>query len=250
MVRLLCAGLGCALIVAPTLGAQASGFQNDDASTTDPGHFLLELAWAYTRVSGASSGALPTAELYYGLAKQVEMHVIASLAFDHPRSSHTVFGPGDTEVAVKYRFLDESERGWRPGLALGPTLNFPTGDARRDLGTGHAHAFLPVWFQKSVDDWGLFGGAGYGINPGGGNKNYWFEGIGAGRNVGDDLWLGAELFHQSADRDGRRATTGFNAGGSLAIGPNQRFLLTLGRGLQNADHTNQFTSYIGYQIGF
>jgi len=38
-------------------------------------------------------------------------------------------------------------------------------------------AFLPVWMQKDVGDWTVYGGGGYWINPGAGQKNWWFTGL-------------------------------------------------------------------------
>jgi hypothetical protein len=246
----LAALLNCAAIFGFGAGALASGFQNDDASITEPGRFLFDVAWVYTRAGGEASGGAPTAELYYGLAPRVEMHVIASLAYDRPRSGHTAVGPGDTELALKYRIREQSENDWWPAVAFEPTVDLPSGAARRKLGTGHAHAFLPIWLEKNLGDWDLFGGAGFGLNPGAGKKNNWFEGIGIGRGVRGELWLGAEIFHQSADQDRGKSMTGFNVGGSLALAEQQRLLLTVGRGVQNAERTNQFTSYLGYQVGF
>jgi hypothetical protein len=96
----------------------------------------------------------------------------------------------------------------------------------------------------------LFGGGGYGINPGGGNKNYWLFGLGAGRAVTVDLWLGVEAFHQSADKTSNAVTTGFNLGATYDVSKQQQLLLILGRGVQNADRTNQFTGYLGYRVTF
>jgi hypothetical protein len=40
-----------------------------------------------------------------------------------------------------------------------------------------AQYFLPVWLQKDFGKWTTYGGGGYWINPGAGNKNWWFSGI-------------------------------------------------------------------------
>jgi hypothetical protein len=44
-----------------------------------------------------------------------------------------------------------------------------------------------------------FGGGGYWINPGAGNKNHWFVGWVLERKITDKLTLGVELFHQTPD---------------------------------------------------
>ena len=88
----------------------------------------------------------------------------------------TEFGPGDPEVSVKYRLLTaEPDDSW-PQIGIFPMLEVPTGNAERNLGTGSTHAFLPLWLQKDFGKWTTYGGGGYWINPGPGNKNYWFVG--------------------------------------------------------------------------
>jgi hypothetical protein len=57
-------------------------------------------------------------------------------------------------------------------------------------------ALLPVWAQKDMGPWSLFGG-GYAINPGDGNRNYWTGGIALTRQASKQLLLGVE-----ADRQG------------------------------------------------
>jgi hypothetical protein len=50
-------------------------------------------------------------------------------------------------------------------------LEVPTGSKSDGLGSGQMQAFLPLWLQKCVGDWTVYGGGGYGINPGAGNEN-------------------------------------------------------------------------------
>ena len=65
-------------------------------------------------------------------------------------------------------------------------------------------AFIPIWLQKDFGDWTTYGGGGYWINPGPGNRNYWFAGWLLQRQVTKQLALGAEVFHQTASMAGRR----------------------------------------------
>jgi hypothetical protein len=159
-------------------------------------------------------------------------------------------GDGDTEFGTKYRFIPEDENGWRPQVGVFPLIEAPTGDAHRGLGTGHTHAYLPLWIQKSFGDWTTYGGGGYWINPGGGNKNYWFAGWLLQRQVTEQLAVGGELFHQTANTIGGRDSTGFNLGGIYDITKNHHILFSAGRGVQNASSTNQFSYYLGYQLTF
>jgi hypothetical protein len=84
---------------------------------------------------------------------------------------------------------------------------------------------LPLWLQKEFGKWTTYGGGGYGITPGPGNRNYWFFGWEIQRRITDRLVLGGELFHQTASTTGEpgeigfplgsKGTTGFNLGGAM-----------------------------------
>ncbi len=102
-----------------------------------------------THVSDETSGVLPAFELTDGLIPDGQVHVVAPVAFDRLSGGSTQFGYSDTELGFKYRFIHEDEKGWRPQVATFPLLEIPTGNEGRDLGTGHASAFFPIWVQKS-----------------------------------------------------------------------------------------------------
>jgi hypothetical protein len=69
---------------------------------------------------------------------------------------------------------------------------------------------FPIWLQKSLGPWTMFGGGGYTNNPGPRNKNFANYGIVLQRLVLSNLALGVEVFGQGPD------TT--NDHGSAAVG--------------------------------
>jgi hypothetical protein len=42
---------------------------------------------------------------------------------------------------------------------------------------GKFTALFPVWVQKDLGPWSIFGGGGYAINAGVGNNDYWTGGL-------------------------------------------------------------------------
>jgi hypothetical protein len=243
--------LGCLLACLASPPVRAGGFQGDNAATTSPDHFEIDIANLYSRMKGETSGALASIEVDYGVAKEVELHLYAPLAFDRKAGmGHTRYGYGDTELGVKYRFLDQDENGWLPAIATFPIIEIPTGNAQSGLGTGHTHGFVPLWFQRDFGRWMAFGGVDYELNPGAGNKNNWEVSLALGRTISDSFWLGVEVFHQTSTSDRAKPSTGFNIGGTYDLTTNHHLLLTVGRGIQNPTHTNQFSSYLAYELTF
>jgi hypothetical protein len=157
------------------------------------------------------------------------------------------WGPGDTEFGIKYRFIEQDKTNWVPSVAIYPLLEAPTGDAARGLGTGRTHAFVPFWVQKDLGDWTTFGGGGYWINPGAGNKNHWFAGWVLERKITDKFRLGVELFHETPDKIGGLQTTGFHVGGIYDFTDHYHFLFAFGKGLRHAKETNEFSWYVGFE---
>jgi hypothetical protein len=258
-------GLACGLMYgfaivlsAPSLAGPP--FLTDDPVPVEPGHWEINNFAAATFANGAASGALPGIDANYGAAENVQLHLQAAMAFATWSGSGTQYGFGDTEIGVKYRFLPASDNDWWPQLAFYPFLDFPTGNAGRDLGTGDVHAFLPLWLQKDVGKWTAFGGGGYWINPGAGNRSYWFVGGVLQYHVTAALTLGGELYHQTSSATGgpgsagyplgSEDTTGFNVGGTYDFNKTYHLLFSAGRGLENVSATNVFSYYLALQVTY
>ena len=161
----------------------------DDPEPVELGHW---------EVYGFSAGALgrhdvsglgPSLEVNYGAAPNLQLHMIAGLAYDDPSGSGLRMGVSDTELGAKYRFLTPGDDDWWPQVGIFPLVEVPTGSSERGLGAGYVQAFLPVWIQKDFGKWTTYGGGGYWINPGTGNRDYWFTGLLLQRQVTDNSRL-------------------------------------------------------------
>lgn len=139
-------------------------------------------------------------------------------------------GLGDIELGAKYRFVTPGQNDWWPQIGTFPLVEIPTGDAKRGLGAGYWQEFLPLWVQKDFGKWTTYGGGGYWINPGPGNRNFWFAGWLLQRQVTEKLAVGAEVFHQTASLAGRHSSNGFNFGAIYDFTAHYHLLLSAGRG--------------------
>ncbi|MDB5365576.1 MAG: hypothetical protein JWM77_1503 [Rhodospirillales bacterium] len=246
MIRTCCA---VALVLAVSAPAAAGPpFFTDDPQPPELGHFEINIAAQGVRHSGGREGFVPGVDANYGATPDLQLHLAAGLATQKSNGQAAVYGYGDTELGAKFRFLHQEEIGW--DVAAYPIVVLPSGDARRGLGAGHTRTLLPLWVQKDFGDWSTFGGGGYWINPGAGNKNYWVAAWALLRRIDDRLSLGGELFHQTSGGADNPARSGFNVGGLLQVTDNGHLLFSAGRGLTQATATNQFSYYLGYRIEF
>lgn len=84
-------------------------FVTDDPEPVDYRHFEVYLASQLSHEPGGWSGTAPQLEVNYGPLPDVQVSASVPLAFDAPKDGLTHFGPGDTELALKYRFLQETD---------------------------------------------------------------------------------------------------------------------------------------------
>jgi hypothetical protein len=132
-------------------------FVTDDTDTTPKGHFHFEFSnefdWLHRSSFPSVKQNTADFELDYGLLENLEIGIespwltIINSASTTPR---TVSGIGDTNVSLKYNFLRERENSRMPAMAVGVNLELPTGDTKRQLGSGLADLYLNCIFQKSL----------------------------------------------------------------------------------------------------
>jgi hypothetical protein len=238
-----------ALLLAAEITAWAGPpFRTDDPMTTPYRHGEAYLFSAGERsADGTMLGAAPGVEFNYSLFPDTFVHSVLPLAYNGPRHGEPAYGLGDVELGLKWHFVHAS--GWIPDFGTFPLVEVPTGDRARGLGNGVAQFSLPLWLQKDWGPWTLYGGGGYWINPGAGNKDWWFTGDLLQRQVSARLYLGAELFHQTPNSSESRDSTGFDVGGGYALGAGYQVLFSAGRNVQDVA-SNRFSYYVALYRAF
>jgi len=221
-------------------------FMTDDPEPVEYQHHELYIASQQTLTRDGRAGTLPHIEYNYGPAPDLHLHIIVPYVFNSPTGEATQRGLGDIELGVKYRFVQETET--TPMVGTFPILLTNTGDRDKGLGSGGSQLFLPIWIQKKWGEWQSYGGGGYWISHSPDIKNHWFAGWQIQKEISEHLTLGAEIFHSTEQVAGQGASTGFNVGGYYNIDEHNHLLFSAGRGLQNADLTNKFSSYLAYQL--
>jgi hypothetical protein len=237
----------------PSMVYAGPPFLTDDPEPVDKGHGEFYIASLDTWSGDGVMGTLPHFEFNYGPIENVQLHVIAPITFNRPADTGDMtYGYGDTELGVKWRFIQEDSlfKGC-PQVGIFPLLEVPTGDANRGLGSGHLQEFIPVWMQKSwgTDNrqWTVYGGGGYEFNPGTGNENFGFFGAVLQKQLTDNFTLGGELFHFTPSAHGQAAHTGFNIGCIYDFSDHWHLLFSLGRDIVG---DNRLTGYTAIQLTF
>lgn len=198
-------------------------YQTDDPEPTELRHweiYAFESADVQHTIVDGEAGL----DLNYGAVKDVQLTATLPLSFARDAGSEWRIGRGDVELGVKYRFVHDEAKGLQ--AAIFPRLIMPT--ASRGLGGARVRLLLPLWVEK---DWGstaLFGGGGFEINPGSGNRNFWEAALALTHDVNSRTSLGLEITHQSHDTAGGSSSTGFSVGLIEKLGGPYSLLLAAG----------------------
>ena len=234
-----------AVLTVPMVAAAGPPYVTDDPEPVELRHFEIYLASLSNWDSSGWQGTAPHLEVNYGAHPDLQLHTIVPGAYVVPSRDRAHYGVGDIELGAKVRFVHETR--WIPQIGTFVLAEIPTGDAAKGLGAGHMQVFLPLWLQKSFGAWTSYGGFGYWLNSGIGNRNWWFVGWQVQRHFGSKVAIGAEIFHTTPKDSEGTDETRLNIGLVLDLTDLHHLLFSAGRGIQGP---NRFQGYVAYQITF
>jgi len=244
--RLLAPLLAAPALLAAWPAAAGPPYVTDDPEPTDRGRWEIYNFASASHVAGDTAGEAGI-DLNYGAAKDLQLTLVVPAAFDRTEGV-THVGMGVVEAAAKLKVLHQDKTGWTPDVAVFPRLLLATAPAR--FASRHTNLLLPVWAEKDLGDWSLFGGAGWQLNPGRGQRDFWTGGLALTRQLGPRLNLGAELTHRGRQTEDGRAFTGLNAGVIHRLTDHWSLLAAGGPGLQNARTEGRYDVYVALKADY
>ena len=237
------AALLLASIASPALAGPP--YVTDDPEPTDLGKYEIYLfAGGTSAIDG--SGGVGGIDFNYGAAPDLQLTAVLPLAWDNPNGGPAAANLGNIELAAKYKFLHQEDFG--VDVAFFPRVFLPAGSAA--VGARHVALLLPLWIGRSWGNWSTFGGGGCTLNHGGGSQNFCQLGWTVTNQITPQLQIGAEIYHQTADSIGGRASTGLGLGAVYDLNENFHLLASVGRGVQNTDATNRVSWYTALLLTF
>jgi hypothetical protein len=234
-----------ALALAGVAGPAIAGppYLTDDPVPTDTGHWEI---YAFTAGEGHRSTIDEEAglDLNFGPIQDVQLTATLPLGFSHTPVEGWRGGTGDVEFGIKYRFVHEEKAGFSAAIfprAILPTASHAPGEKARFL--------LPLWLGKDFKDGtSLFGGGGYEINPGAGNRDFWQAAIAVTQDLGKATSLGAEIIRQGPDSVGGSHQTRAGVGSIIKLTEHDNLLLS--GGPTWADHRTGYHFYAALGLNF
>lgn len=218
-------------------------YLTDDPEPTDIGNWEI---YAFTAADGHGSnfGGDAGLDLNYGAVENLQLTATVPLSYSHAPAEGWSAGAGDLELGVKYRFIHDEELGFSaaafPRVVL-PTASHSAGEQVRVL--------LPIWMQEDLPGGvSIFGGGGYMLNSGAGNRDFWQAAVALTRDASETVSIGAELAWQDPDTaDGSSETS---AGLGTIVRLSDRYGLLFSAGPTWTDHRTDFHLYAGVGMYF
>ncbi len=188
---------GCTLLL-PALALAGPPFQTDDPEPVDPGHYEFYIFSGVDGTAVETDPIGPAFEFNWGALPNTQLHAILSFGAIVPASvGTTAYGLLDTELGVKYRFVQQSK--YVPDIGTFPMIEVPTGSYARGLGVGNTWYKLPIWLQKDWGPWTTYGGGGYEVVNQVDYKSFPYAGWLLQRDIGEKWTLGAELWYHGPE---------------------------------------------------
>jgi hypothetical protein len=220
-------------------------YVSDDPEPTDYRHFEIYTFNNGTNTRDGSAGESGI-DFNYGAAPNLQLTATLPGAFNQSAGNGLSLGPGNVELAAKYRFLHQDSFGL--DVSIFPRVFLPSGSNL--TGNNRASLLLPVWVQKDWNSgWSAFGGGGCTITNGRG-LDFCQAGAVLTYQLLPKLQLGAELFHQTSDAIGTPASSSIGVGFRYDLNATYHLLGYVRRGIENADQTDRYAWYASILLTF
>lgn len=145
---ILCTAVSSLLFLFSSSALAARPLATDDAWTVEKGKFQVETGFDFTRQDNHDREYSPSLPLTYGLLEQMDLGIGSGYIFFHPKEGERENGFADTEIKLKYRWIDE--KNWRPACAVSGILKIPTASQSKGLGSGQTDFGINAMLTKNL----------------------------------------------------------------------------------------------------
>jgi cobalt/nickel transport protein len=131
-----------------TTADAARPLTTDDAWTVEKSAFQLEAGFDALRRDNHDREYSPSLTLSYGLSERMDLGIGSGYVFSHPKEGERENGIADTEIKLKYRWMDEKD--WMPAFAVSGILKIPTASESKGFGSGQTDFGINVMVTKNL----------------------------------------------------------------------------------------------------
>jgi hypothetical protein len=217
----------------------------DDPGTPGNGKWENNLAIAFEHRPNETSYDVPAIDLNYGVGDHIQL-TLQTAPVLLKRSGHgLVGGLGETEAALKWRFVDEATSGFDMSMFPRVIFNVLQSSVRRGLAEDGTRFQIPFQIAKTFGRW--HADAEFGPLASTIGRSEWLYGIVGGFDVAKSTMLMAEL-HGTSRMDFSRDVLTLNFGLRHEFTENYILILSMGHELRSPDQPTALIGYFGMQF--
>jgi hypothetical protein len=190
---------------------------------------------------------IPALDLNYGIGEHIQVNYSTSWIVLDTRGEMAKSGLNNSEVAVKWRFLNEDRHGIAMSVYPRIIFNNPTSSADRGLVDKGTVFRLPVQAEKQIGIITINPEFGHDFHQRGNDQ--WLYGLALKYAEIKGLEVLGEIFG-TANNSFKRHETVLDVGFRLDISKNSSLLASIGKGLHHAADQPSLLSYLGIQLRF
>jgi len=217
----------------------------DDPGTPGNGKWEDNLAIIFAHRPNETSIALPEIDLNYGVGEHIQL-TLQTAPVLLKRSGHGLIGGlGETEAAVKWRFLDEATSGFDMSIFPRVIFNTTQSSVRRGLAEDGTRFQIPFQAAKAFGRLHVDVEAGPRASTVG--RSEWLDGIVCGFDLTKSTMLMAELHDESRMNFSRDVLT-LNFGLRHEFTQTYILIVSMGHELRSPDQSTALIGYFGMQF--
>lgn len=217
----------------------------DDPGTPGNGKWEINLAIAFEHRSNETSFDLPAIDLNYGVGENIQLTLQTAPVLLAREDHGPIGGLGETEAAVKWRFLDEEKNGLDMSMFPRVIFNITQSSVRRGLADDGTRFQIPFQVAKTFGRFHAdaeFGPVGITVG-----RSEWLYGIVGGYEVAKPTMLMAEL-HGTSRMNFSRDTLAINFGLRHELTETRILILSLGHEVRSPEDSLALIGYFGMQL--
>jgi hypothetical protein len=217
----------------------------DDPGTPGNGKWENNFAIIFEHRPNETSIDVPEIDLNFGVGEHIQL-TLQNAPVLLKRSGHGLIGgPGSTEAAVKWRFLDEATSGLDMSMFPRVIFNVVQSSVRRSLAEDGTRFQIPFQMAKTFGRWHADVEVGPRARTVG--RSEWLYGVVGGFDVSKSTMLMAELHDESRMNFSGDVLT-LNVGLRHEFTENYILIVSMGHELRSPDQPTALIGYFGMQF--
>lgn len=219
----------------------------DDTETVPKHHFEINNGFTLERGADGTVYSIPDIDFNYGLNKRMQLRIETPWVVVHNNGQPTISGFGNTSIAVRWRFRDETET-QKIAISMYPAFEFNTSQSsvRRGIADKGPSFLLPFQWQTEVKKFGINGDVGYRFQRG---QDEMIYGIVVGREINKRVELMGEFHGEGPTNRIDQHAEVYNFGTRVGMTKHTTFMFSAGSSLRR-NFDPKFIMYAGVQVTF